>query len=93
MPLWRITPRTDMLWWCQEGKDPWQPHYDRAFGFVVRAPDAEQARWLAHQAGGNENQCLEGVQPWLDENYSRLEELTDEGSSEVLMVNFRHGVW
>jgi hypothetical protein len=41
MALWRLSPRTDTLWWCVEGRDPWQPPYDRAFGFVVRAADEE----------------------------------------------------
>jgi hypothetical protein len=90
MALWRLTPRTDTLWWCVEGKDPWQPPYDRAFGFVVRAVDAEEARWLAHRAAGEENGTLDGVSPWLDENYSNCEELRDEGSAEVIQVNFRH---
>jgi hypothetical protein len=93
MPLYRLSPRTDTLWWCVEGRDPWQPHHDRAFGFVVRAAGEEEARWLAHQAGGEENRAVEGVQPWLDGAYSDCEPLRDEGSSEVLLVNFRHGTY
>jgi hypothetical protein len=91
MRLWKLTPRHDSIWWCQEGKDPWHPHPDRAFGFVVRAEDASEARWHAHQAGGEENQALAGVQPWLDHNYSRCDELTGEGPAEIVLVNFRHG--
>jgi hypothetical protein len=30
------------------------------------------------------------VSPWLDANYSNCEELRDEGSAEVVLVNFRH---
>lgn len=90
MALWRLNPRTDTLWWCVEGKDPWQPHHDRAFGFVVRAADEEEARWLAHQAGGEENRTLDGVSPWLDAGYSACERVDADGSPEVLLVNFRH---
>jgi hypothetical protein len=91
MKLFKLTPRHDSLWWCQDGKDPWHPHHDRAFGFVVRATDADEARWQAHQAGGDENTALDGVQPWLDDNYSRCEELHADGHPEVVLVNFRHG--
>jgi hypothetical protein len=73
-----------------EGKDPWQPPYDRAFGFVVRAASEEEARWQAHQAGGEENGTMEGVSPWLDGAYSSCEQIRDDGSSEVILVNFRH---
>lgn len=93
MKLWKLTPRHDTLWWCQEGKDPWSPHHDRAFGFVVRAADEEEARWQAHQGGGQENGTLEGVQPWLDSNYSRCEELHPDGDPGVVLVNFRHASW
>ena len=90
MRFWRLTPRHDTLWWCVDGKDPWQPHRERVFGFIVRAGDEEQARWLAHESGGLENAELPGVSPWLDANYSTCEELRDDGSAEVLLVNFRH---
>jgi len=91
MKFWRLAPRHDMMWWCVDGKDPWQPHSSRAFGFVVRAADEEGARWLAHQAGGEENDALEGVSPWLDSNYSTCEELrTDGAAPEVILVNFRY---
>jgi hypothetical protein len=90
MKFWKLTPRHDTLWWCVEGKDPWSPHRERAFGFVVRAPDAEQARWLAHEAGGKENETIDGVAPWLDANYSTCDELRTDGGAEVLLVNFRY---
>jgi hypothetical protein len=89
MPLFRLTPRTDTLWWCVDGKDPWQPHHDRAFGFVVRAADEAEARWLAHEAAGEEKRALEGVQPWLDSGYSTCEVLEGGGAAEVVLVNFQ----
>lgn len=90
MTFWKLTPRHNTLWWCIDGKDPWQPHRDRAFGFVVRAADEEGARWLAHQNGGEENKTLPGVSPWLDEGYSSCEQLEAEGGAEVVLVNFRY---
>jgi hypothetical protein len=56
---------------------------------VVRAADVEEARFLAHQAGGDENGAIDGIKPWLDDSYSSCEELRDDGPGEVLMVNFR----
>ena len=90
MKFWRLAPRHGTLWWCVEGKDPWSPHHGRAFGFVVRAHDAEEARWLADQAGGDENDAISGLRPWLDDTFSVCEELTEDGSAEVLLVNYRH---
>lgn len=91
MKLWKLTPRHDSLWWCVEGKDPWEPHHEKAFGFVVRAESEEEARWLAHESGGNENDRLPGVRPWLEAQYSTCEELPQKGAREVVLVNFRHG--
>jgi hypothetical protein len=59
-------------------------------GFVVRATDEEEARWLAHEAAGDENGSIEGVSPWLDAGYSVCQRLEEAGSGEVVLVNFRH---
>lgn len=90
MKFWRLTPRHDTLWWCVDGKDPWSPHHAKAFGFVVRAADEEEARWLADQAAGAENETIPGLHPWLDAGYSDCREIGAEGSPEVMLVNFRH---
>lgn len=90
MPIWRLTPKHDSIWWCVEGKDPWQPHQGKAFGFVVRAGTEEEARWLAHQSAGGENERLPGVRPWIDPQYSTCEQLAPGGSPEVVLVNFRY---
>lgn len=89
MRLWKLIPKHDSPWWGVPGDDPWHPHHDRAFGFVVRAGDEAAARRLAHGAAGEENAAVEGVEPWLDARYSDCDELGD-GPAEVLMVNFRH---
>lgn len=90
MKLWKLTPRHDSLWWCVDGKDPWHPHHERVFGFVVRADDEEQARWMAHEAGGRENTALDGVRPWTDPHYSRCEPLPEDGPPGVVLAYFRH---
>jgi hypothetical protein len=90
MRFWRLTPRHGSFWWCVDGKDPWQPHHEKVFGVVVRAADEEEARWLAHQSAGQENDAIDGVQPWLDEAYSTCEEVPAEGGAEVILVNYRH---
>ena len=89
MRLWKLTPRHGTLWSCVDGKDPWQPSQGCAFGLVVRAGDADEARWLAHQAAGEENAALPGVQPWLDDNYSECVEIRFDGAAEVVLVNYR----
>jgi hypothetical protein len=89
MRLWKLTPRHGTLWSCAEGKDPWHPAGGRAFGLVVRAADAEEARWLAHAAAGDENGAIDGVRPWLDDDYSECAEVRADGPAEVLLVAYR----
>jgi hypothetical protein len=89
MRFWQLTPRHGTLRSCVEGKDPWHPAQGRAFGLVGRAAYVEEARWLAHQAAGDENAALPGVHPWLDEGYSQCVELKADGAAEVLLVNYR----
>ena len=62
---------------------PWQPWYDKAFAFVVRAKDDDGARVLAADQCGDEGH---GV--WLDEKLTSCEELTEEGEVEVVCRDF-----
>lgn len=78
-----------MKWWllrpidkdAQEG--PWDPWYDRAFGFVVRAETETQARALATTKGGQEV----SVEPtsWTDPGLSSCIELAIDGPAEVVL--------
>ena len=53
-----------------EGKLPWQPWYDKAFGFVVAAATEDEARKLASEKPGDE-----GAGVWLDPKLTSCREL------------------
>jgi len=82
MKLWLLRPAL-----LPEGNDPWEPWYDKAFGFVIRAETEGEARELAHDNAGDEN--LEGIiTPWLDKKYSTCIELTEEGEIGMVLRDF-----
>lgn len=92
MKLWLIRPKTDGL---TDADNPWEPWFDKAFGFVVRADTEEQARQLAHEDAGDENRgeffsrkTANTNEPWLDAKYSTCEELTPDGEAGVVMQDF-----
>lgn len=68
----------------EEGlKDLWEPWYDKAFGFVVRAVSPEKARELASKESGDE-----GIKAWLDPAYSSCEELHPRGGEMIIIKDF-----
>ena len=75
--------------------NPWEPWYDKAFGFVVRADSADQARQFANEDAGDENRGMflskktaNTTAPWTDEKYSTCEELKADGEAGVVMKDF-----
>lgn len=89
MRLWLLRPIET------PGDNPWEPWYDKAFGFVVRASSEEAARALAHDEAGDENCELRtnplGVvrrSPWLDPHYSTCVPLEGEGPAEIVLRDF-----
>lgn len=91
MKLWILKPREDL----SLNDDPWEPWYDKAFGFVVRAESAEDARQMAHDEAGDENRgeflknrTANTKTPWLDPNYSTCEELSNEGEAGIVILDF-----
>lgn len=76
MRLWELRP-------IDKDSGPWEPWYDKAFGFVVRADTEAQARLLASAQAGDEKAAA-----WLDASLSRCEELTDDGEASVVMQDF-----
>jgi len=82
MELWELSPNEGRT----EGKDPWTPWYDKAFGFVVRAENETQARQFAHEVAGDENS--DGTNPWLSAAYSTCKPLSDAGEPGVVMRDF-----
>lgn len=67
----------------KEGDDPWDPWYDKCFGFVVRASSSEKARELASKENGDE-----GAKVWLDPSYSTCAELATRGGEMVVIKDF-----
>lgn len=87
MKLWLLKPKDDNY-------VAWNPWYDKAFGFVVRAETEERARQLANDKGGDEVGKISnttyrtGGDPWLDPKQSTCEELTTDGDEEVVLEDY-----
>ena len=90
MKLWLLRPNKNLA----KDDNPWEPWYDKAFGFVVRAETEEEARKMANEKGGDEigpaqiDVYRTGGDPWLDPKYSSCAELTPEGKSEIIIKDF-----
>lgn len=91
MKIWLLRPMEGL------GKkdNPWEPWYDKAFGFVVRAETEEQAREFAHAGAGDENRgeflstkTANTNQPWKEAKYSICTELLPDGEAGVVMQDF-----
>ncbi len=89
MKLWILRPIE------KKGDNPWNPWYNKAFGFVVRAATEEKARAIAHGEAGDENRgeflsekIANTKGPWLDAKYSTCEILTDKGDEGLIMQDF-----
>ena len=67
--------------------DPWEPWYDKAFGFVVRAETEEKAR---HLIADDEIFTYgdEGALAWLDPKLSSCVELLSDGEEEIIIRDF-----
>ncbi len=86
MTLWELIPQK-ML----KGDNPWEPWYDKAFGFIIRAETEYDARKLAHENAGDENGGYFATtinSPWLDEKYSSCKRLVEQGDAGVVLRNF-----
>ena len=62
---------------------PWNPWYDKTFGFVVRATTEEEARRIA-----SEDCSDEGSQAWLDNGLSSCVGLNPGGKSGIIIEDF-----
>ncbi len=65
--------------------------YDVNRGFVVRAPDEENARLLAEFAVAEEKGFDKGLGVWTDPSITTCVELTGEGAPGVVMQDFNAG--
>lgn len=88
MKLWLLRP-------IDENAGPWAPTYDLMFGFVIRAETEQQAREIAEENGGCENEegyyssALKVV--WCDSALVSCVELTAEGEPGVVIHDFNAG--
>lgn len=80
MKLWLLRPNYDNL---KEGDNPWEPWYDKCFGYVIKAETEEDARQIAHNHAGDENRdkflnkkTSDTIEPWIESKYSTCIELT-----------------
>lgn len=80
--LWILEPAKGL----PKDKDPWDPWYDKAFGFVVSAATEEQARTLAQKNGGDERDGERS--PWLNPAESTCKLLTPGSEPGVVMKDF-----
>ena len=100
MKLWILRPVAGL----PEDDNPWEPWYEKAFGFVIRAETEEDARKIAHENAGHENDGefklpqmshaehrWNTTTPWLDAKYTSCTELSAEGEAGVLMRDFARG--
>jgi len=88
MKLYILRPKENL----SESNDPWNPWYDKSFGFVVRAETPKKARKIAHENAGDENRgAFLGMQisttnsPWIDPNFSTCRQLKTEGKSGLVI--------
>lgn len=75
-----------------EGHPAWKPWYDKAFGFVIRAESAEQARAIAAgpstTGDWDDTPGDEGSEAWLSPTSSTCELLSKFGRAGVIMRDF-----
>ena len=62
---------------------PWEPWYDKAFGYIVQAPDEQTARELADEGLGYEGNA------WIHANLTTCEKLVAGDNAKVIMEDFR----
>lgn len=89
--IWLLQPRNNL----KKGDNPWDPWYDKCFGFVIRAKDEKSAREYADANAGGENfggflgKQLIMIHPWRDSNYSTYTQLAGEGEEGILIKDRR----
>ena len=91
MKLWLLRPVEDL----EKGDNPWEPWYDKVFGFVIRAESEKDARSTAQDEAGDETRgrfmgkkTADTTQPWLEKKYSTCMELTTEGVAGLIIKDF-----
>ena len=81
--LWILRPVDNL----PDNENPWNPNYDKVWGFVICASSEKEARKLASQNAGDEKHrrprkgdlCPHNLcpwEPWNDKKYSTCKKLT-----------------
>ena len=85
MELWLLRPVTGG---AEEG--PWNPWFDKAFGFVICAETEARARMIASENGGKENPTYNKPDgsPWLDPTLSTCIPLRAGDTEAVVIQDF-----
>lgn len=86
MKLWILRPRPDLP---KGFKNPWDPWYDKAFGFVIRAETEAEAREYASNRHVTGDEASEYSEVWLSPDYTYCLELEIEGKVGVIIRDFR----
>lgn len=86
MKLWLLRPLENLKTPNSSQRDPWDPWYDKAFGFVVRANTESEARGFADTNSGDENRG--DIHPWLSSDLSTCEELHSIGEPGMIIRDF-----
>ena len=75
--------------------NPWEPWYDKNFGFIIRGENEKEAREIANENAGDENRgeflrekTANTKTPWLDEKYSTCIEISGNGEKGLIMQDF-----
>lgn len=71
-----------------KGNDPFDPWYDKAFGFVVRAATEDHARHIAADNQGDEGHGMKDS-PWLNPKHTTCEELLPTGEVGMILCDFK----
>ena len=91
MKLWILRPNEKLT---NNKNSPWEPWYDKAFGFIIRAETEDRAREIANDHGGDEIgdphylPDRHGIDPWLDKTLSTCVELKSNGIEEMILRDF-----
>lgn len=75
-----------MKLWLLKPIEAWDPWYDKADGFVVRAQNVKEARKLAADCHGDEGRSV-----WLNAQITTCVELTADGPPEAILRDFSAG--
>jgi hypothetical protein len=90
MKLWLVTANGG---WgrtragLSDEEDPWDPWYDKLFGFVVRAETEAEARARAVEVCGDE--VRSATDCWTNPRFSSCVELIPEGEAGIVIADFR----